>query len=202
MKPLVAAFDFDGTLTHGDTLIPFIRRTLGTRKFWYAVIKTAPWLVAYVLKLYPNGRAKERLFEACFAGMAAETFRRAAETFAEESRTRFLRPEALRALENLHRKGAKIFIVSASMEEWVAPFLAKYPDITYLTTRPELSADGKLTGRFTGLNCYGAEKVRRLTAALPDRERFTLYAFGDSRGDREMLSFADHARFRDFTTPE
>ena len=33
----VAAFDFDGTLTHGDTLLPFLATALGWPRFAWAL---------------------------------------------------------------------------------------------------------------------------------------------------------------------
>jgi len=53
--------------------------------------------------------------------------------------------------------------------------------------------DGRLTGRFLTPNCYGQEKVRRILTLHPDRSAYHLTAYGDSRGDREMLAFADEA---------
>jgi phosphoserine phosphatase len=50
--------------------------------------------------------------------------------------------------------------------------------------KPDLSG-------FISKNCYGQEKVNRLLEVEPDRKNYYLYAYGDSRGDREMLAFAD-----------
>ena len=50
-----------------------------------------------------------------------------------------------------------------------------------------------------GHNCYGAEKVRRISVMLPaPREDCYIVAFGDSRGDREMLEYADEAHYKPF----
>ena len=58
--------------------------------------------------------------------------------------------------------------------------------------------NGLVTGRFSTPNCYGAEKVRRIQALLPYREQYKLIAHGDSRGDKEMLNYADQGYFRPF----
>ena len=58
--------------------------------------------------------------------------------------------------------------------------------------------DGKLTGRFKSNNCYGAEKVRRIQEAISDRSLYEIEAFGDSRGDKEMLAFADQGHYKPF----
>lgn len=56
----------------------------------------------------------------------------------------------------------------------------------------EIDSFGYLTGRFITLNCYGQEKVKRLLEIEPDRKEYILVAYGDSRGDKELLEFADH----------
>ena len=58
--------------------------------------------------------------------------------------------------------------------------------------------DGRLTGRFATPNCYGPEKVRRIREVFPDRDNYHLTAFGDSRGDKEMLDYADQGYYKPF----
>ena len=87
-----------------------------------------------------------------------------------------------------------MLIVSASIDNWVQLFFSNpsNPLLKVLGTKIEV-VDGHLTGRFLTPNCYGQEKVRRILALYPDRSEYHLTAFGDSRGDREMLAFADEA---------
>ena len=152
------AFDFDGTLTTRDTLLEFIRYACGTPRFLLGFLIHSPLLVLMKLRLYPNGRTKERIFSWFF-------------------------------LEQAKASGAEILIVSASIDNWVQPF---FPSVTVLGTQIEV-ANGLLTGRFLTPNCYGQEKVRRILALHPDRSAYHLTAYGDSRGDRELLAFADEA---------
>lgn len=49
---------------------------------------------------------------------------------------------------------------------------------------------------FSTPNCYGAEKVKRLLTKYPDRDFYRLVVYGDSRGDRELLSIADESHYR------
>jgi len=42
------------------------------------------------------------------------------------------------------------------------------------------------------------EKQNRLRALYPDRSEYHLIAFGDSRGDKELLAFADEAHYKPF----
>lgn len=54
--------------------------------------------------------------------------------------------------------------------------------------------NGILTGRFLSANCYGQEKVNRLLEKEPERDSYILYAYGDSRRDRELLAFLSGQR--------
>jgi phosphatidylglycerophosphatase C len=65
-------------------------------------------------------------------------------------------------------------------------------------SRLEITPTGHATGRLAGLNCWGPEKVRRLIEYAGPKENYLLYAYGDSRGDREMLNLADNPFYREF----
>lgn len=192
----VAAFDFDGTLTKKDSLPLFMRHALGNRAFYYAVLKNSFWISVYLMRLYPNWKAKQRLFASCFKGMEESKFSALGVSFATKYPD-LLRTEAIQSLEKHLAERDKVYIVTASMEVWVKPLLASYPSLTYLTTIPEV-IDGKLSGRFASPNCHGKEKTIRLLTAEPQRDEYLLYAYGDSSGDRELLAMADYPFYRKF----
>ena len=188
------AFDFDGTLTTRDTLLEFIRFTCGTRRFLFGFLLFAPLLVLMKLGLYPNGKAKQKVFAHFFKGMAIDAFDTLCQDFARTHR-HLLRPDIVRLLEQALAEGAEVLVVSASIDNWGRPFFEtkdRSREITILGTQIEI-VDGCLTGRFLTPNCYGQEKVRRILALHPDRSAYYLTAYGDSRGDREMLAFADES---------
>lgn len=186
----VYAFDFDGTLTTRDTLLAFIRYACGTRAFLLGFLRHAHQLVLMKLGLYPNWKAKQHIFSYFFKGIDQEAFNALCRQFAADNR-QLLRPEGLRTLEQARAEGADVLIVSASIDNWVQPF---FPEVTVLGTQIEV-IDGRLTGRFLTKNCYGQEKVNRILALYPDRSSYHLTAYGDSRGDKELLAFADEAHW-------
>ena len=203
MKKRIYAFDFDGTLTTRDTLIAFIRYAKGTGAFVLGFLRHAHLLVLMKLGLYPNWKAKQNVFSYFFKGMSLEDFDDLCQRFAADNR-QLLRPEGVRTLEQARADGADIVIVSASIDNWVRPFFTSpdgladnLPQITVLGTQIEI-ADRKLTGRFLTKNCYGPEKVNRILAQYPNRGKYSLIAFGDSRGDKELLAFADEAHYKPF----
>lgn len=190
-------FDFDGTLTKCDTLLAFIRYVKGTRRLLLSLLLMLPKLLLMKLGLRDNGRTKEELFARHFGGMQLAEFKAYGSTFACQKQ--LLRTKAVDALRTASEKGARLFVVSASVTEWVEPFLCG--KATVLGTQPEVK-DGKLTGRFSTPNCYGQEKVNRLKAAVEGleshRSDYYIIAFGDSRGDKEMLEFADESHYKPF----
>jgi phosphatidylglycerophosphatase C len=197
-KPVVAAFDFDGTLTHRETLLPFLLFTLGAAAVARHALVLSPTLAGYGLGLINNGIAKERVFIQCFGGMEMKVLQQAGEHFAALVLPGLLRDTAMRRLEWHKQQGHRCVVISASLELYVRPWALRTGFDDVIATRLELQEDGHISGRLAGANCYGAEKVRRLQALLGTTDGYTLYAYGDSRGDRELLSSADYAYFRQF----
>lgn len=196
MKEQIYIYDFDGTLTRRDSFLDFIRYTCGSRSLYCGLLLFSPLLILMKLRLYANGRAKERLFTHFFQGMSIRVFDDLCAKYGL-SRTDLLLDAARKAVNEVASNGYRIFIVSASVDRWVLPFFRDVPNVTVIGTQIEVE-NGLVTGRFSTPNCYGAEKVRRIQALLPYREQYKLIAHGDSRGDKEMLNYADQGYFRPF----
>lgn len=206
MKKKVYLFDFDGTLTCADTLLEFIRYACGRRRFFIGFALFSPLLVLMKLHLYPNYRAKQCLFAWYFKGMSIDNFDLVCQRFAHHNQ-RLMRQKALDKLREIFHNNETLCVVSASIDNWVRPFFdniskASRSDFRVIGTEVEVDTDGVLTGRFRTHNCYGAEKVRRVLEAMPqlksNRDDFWVVACGDSRGDKELLEFADEAHFKPF----
>ena len=200
MNKKLYCFEFDGTLTTSDTLLEFIKYAKGRGRFLMVFLMYSPLLVLMKLHLYPNWKAKQQIFAHLFAGMRIEKFDALCRDFAEESQ-HLLRPKGITLMHEALVAGAQVFIVSASIDNWVRPFfdIRNLKGVQVLGTQIEVE-DGKLTGRFKSNNCYGKEKVHRIAEALKSFERseYEIEAFGDSRGDKEMLAFADKGHFKPF----
>lgn len=105
-----------------------------------------------------------------------------------------MRPLGIAAIAQAQQEGAEVVIISASIDNWVQPF---FPSVKVLGTQVEVR-DGRLTGRFLSSNCFGQEKVNRLLTVYPQRSDYHLTAYGDSKGDRELLAFADESYYKPF----
>ena len=204
----IVAFDFDGTLTTKDTLLAFIRYAKGSTGFWLGFLRYLPLLVLMKLGLYPNYKAKQKVFAHFFKGMTLDAFDALCQRFANDNR-HLLRPQALEALNKAISEGAEVVIVSASIDNWVQAFFEGVRregvrregvrSIQVIGTQIEVE-EGVLTGRFLTNNCYGQEKVNRIRALFPNRQDYHLTAYGDSRGDQELLAFADESHYKPFRT--
>ncbi len=176
----------------------FIRYVNGPWKLWLSLLLFLPRLLLMKLHLCDNGRTKEKLFAWHFRGEWDSDFAEYCEGFKHDC-PEVIRREGMKALRKALRQRLRVFVVSASVENWVKQF---FPDtVCVLGTQLEVD-DRRLTGRFTTPNCYGPEKVRRLKEAMPDlernRDKYYIIAYGDSRGDKEMLEFADERHYKPF----
>ena len=189
----VYAFDFDGTLTTKDSLLEFIRYAKGSCGLWLGFLRYVHLLILMKLGFYPNWKAKQKVFAHFFKGITIEDFDSICQAFAASSH-HLLRPKGIEAIHQAQNEGAEVLIVSASIDNWVEPFFA---NVKVLGTQIEVM-DGKLTGRFLTKNCYGQEKVNRILSLYPNRQDYYLTAYGDSRGDKELLTFADESHFKPF----
>ena len=196
MPRSLALFDFDGTITTKDTFIEFIRFVKGDVAVGVGFVLLAPILVAYKLRLIPNWRAKEIVFGYFFKNMLYTDFEEYGQRFATEALPKLLRKSAIHEILKLAAEKWEIFIVTASAAEWIRPWSEPY-SITLLATKWEV-IDGKITGRIEGKNCYGEEKSARIQKET-DLNSFTeIYAYGDTKGDREMLALATKKHYRFF----
>jgi len=189
----IYAFDFDGTLTTRDSFLEFIRYVCGNWAFCKGILRYSPLLVLMKLGLYPNWKAKQKVFAYFFKGMPLKDFAQQGRLFALD-RQHLLRPQGVDMVKQAQAEDAEVLIVSASIDYWVQPF---FPEVKVVGTQVEVE-EGRLTGRFLTKNCYGQEKVNRILALYPHRNEYELIAFGDSAGDKELLAFADEAHYKPF----
>lgn len=197
---VIAAFDFDGTLTQRDTFMPFLARGLGWPRFLLALVLCSPWLACFALRLIPNHVAKQKLMLATLtnkttADMEDWTSRWLAHDFPGQ-----LQSWTMARLAEHQKAGHCCVMVSASPDIYLKRVAQQLGFDALLCTEMEVE-DGRLTGLMKTPNCYGEQKVIRLQAWMLERfgtdaDAATLYAYGDTSGDMPMLRLAAHAFYR------
>lgn len=187
----VAAFDFDGTITRRDTLIPFLARVAGRAPLLAAAARRAPQLVGMNLGRADRDVEKQHLVRRALEGRNAAEVTAAGVAYADAlwARQQF-RPPMLDRLAWHAAEGHEIVIVSASLEAYLLPLAPRLGVHHVIACRLETVGD-VLTGELVDGNVRGPEKERRLRAWLGS-DPVELWAYGDSSGDDELLAMADH----------
>jgi phosphatidylglycerophosphatase C len=197
-RPSVAAFDVDGTLTTADCVVPFLRRTVGTPTLVRRMLRTPVGLTRAGVRR-DRDALKAASAAATFRGLPIELVEADARLFAREVHDRRLRREVVESLRSHADAGHTVLLVSASFEVYLRPLAELLGAHDVLAVRLEVGEGGILTGRLEGPNCRGPEKVVRLHDWLDrhagGRAAVHLTAYGDSRGDRELLADADEAHW-------
>ncbi|MBD1924157.1 HAD family hydrolase [Microcoleus sp. FACHB-831] len=196
-QPVVAAFDFDGTLTRRDSFLPFLARAVGEFQLRRAMVVLSPMLMRFALGKIPNWQAKQTLITYLLRGWTEEKLNEVAQSFARENIPLLLRPEAVERLRWHQKQGHQLILISASLEAYLIPWAQTMGFTKVLATQLEIE-DGVVTGRLLGKNCYGPEKVERLKGFLGDLSGYCLYAYGDTKGDRELIAAAKYGYYRTF----
>jgi phosphatidylglycerophosphatase C len=189
---IVAAFDFDGTITTSDSLRGFVRHTVGNARFAIAACLALPSIVGLLLGVCDRARVKTRFLAATIGGLSKSELESAAQQYATRKLPALIRPDMALRIQEHKRRGHRLVLVSASPTLYLVYWAAGAGFDAVLAT--ELAfRDGRFSGCLASPNCWGPEKVRRLQRWLGRDRPHALFAYGDSRGDQEMLALADHA---------
>lgn len=193
---VLALFDFDGTITRKDSLSAIIRFIKGDISYIKGLLRLAPTLLMYKAGRLSNTTAKERVLQHFFGGMDVNAFQQACDSFGIVRLESIVRNEAMQKIREHQQQNHRIILVSASCENWLSAWCEKV-GIEYLATRLEVIND-IVTGKLSGENCYGPEKVRRINEITDIATYTRIYAYGDSKGDMELLSIATDPNYRVF----
>jgi HAD superfamily hydrolase (TIGR01490 family) len=196
VKKGIAFFDFDGTVTTKDTLLEFIKFAKGAPAFYGGFLYNIFYLLAYKIKVISNQEAKEKVLGYFFRGTEITDFDRMAIEFSKKKLPSVIRPKALQEILTLQNDNIDVVIVSASPENWIRHWCLE-KNLILIASVLEIK-NGKLTGKISGRNCHGQEKVRRILEKYSIEEYNEVYAYGDTKGDLPMLSLATKSYYKPF----
>lgn len=185
----VAAFDFDGTITTRDTLLPFLARVAGSRSAMWAMAKQARYARRYRDPAFRDG-VKERVLGSLLTGHPAADLVAQGERYATEL-PKLYRPEALERIGWHRTQGHTLVLVSASLDVYARPAAETLGFAHTIAVELATGADGACTGAMVHPNVRAEQKAIRLRAWL-GTEPTELWAYGNSSGDTELLAMADH----------
>ncbi len=196
MKKDIAFFDFDGTITTKDTMLEFLRFLVGKLKYNCYMLILTPVFFALKVKLISNHQAKEIMLSFFIGGRKLEEIQISGNTFCKNILPALIRSKALETIKLHQSKQVEVVIVSASAEYWLKNWCDEY-GLILIATRLSIE-NGKLTGKISGQNCYGFEKVERIKSSFKLDNYENIFCYGDTKGDLPMLSLATKSFYKPF----
>lgn len=183
-------------ISFNDSFASFLKYSVSAKKLYFGAFMLAPFIIAYKLKILSNQKAKEKVLNYFYNGMSESDFNEICQRFSAEILNNLCKQSALECLQNHKQNGDKIVIVSASLQNYLQPWCAKY-GYDLLATKLEVK-NGLITGFIDGWNCYGKQKVRKIKQNYDLKAFSRIYAYGDSKGDLPMLALAHECFYRNF----
>lgn len=197
----VAAFDFDGTLLDGDCLLilhSLVRSPLGrlvdgllllpALLLWKSGLRSTAWFKQVFLRMLLTPAMQTR---------SAPDRQHLLQHSLADALWQRLRPAALARLEWHRQRGHRLVIVSASPRCLLQP-IAERLAVELIATETSDPCSGAPI-ELRSPNCKGPEKIQRLSQWLDEPlHNVELHAYGDSRGDRELLQSAAEPHWRSF----
>jgi HAD superfamily hydrolase (TIGR01490 family) len=188
----LALFDFDGTITDGDTWTPFIRSIANRRQRTIGLILFAPVMVGYALRMISGSRARPLVARFVLRGRAAADVALAGASYAEDRLPACVRETALNRIAWHKQRGDRVVVVSGGLDAYLQPWCDAL-GVDLICTQLEIRA-GVLTGRYLHGDCTGPRKAARIRDRLTLSDYATIYGYGDSDEDAELLELA-HRKF-------
>lgn len=201
-KSVIAVFDFDGTITYRDTFVAFLWHTTPMYSFLWNFFVLMPKVFLFCFRYYNRQQLKEHFISQFFGGMPEDTLGKWGSNFAQGALERLIRPEALQRIHWHQKQGHQCLLVSASLDIYLVPWGKRHSFDQVVCSRVEVDGSGRITGKLFGVNCRGAEKVRRIEEILGPLHKYFLYVYGDSSGDRELLACADRGFYQEMPLHE
>jgi phosphatidylglycerophosphatase C len=190
----LALFDFDGTITTGDTFTPFLRFAISPSRALLAGLFISPVLIAHRLGLLSTANTRTIVARAAFFGVPSATMRALGQTYANDVLPKALDPRAMERLQWHRQQGHTVVVVSAGLDVYLTPWCEWHGALLICSELEERR--GRLTGRYRCGDCSGPNKALLIRRNLQLEQFETVYAYGDSPEDREMLALASRPYYR------
>jgi HAD superfamily hydrolase (TIGR01490 family) len=191
-----AFFDLDKTVIAKASMVAFGRPLYREGLISRRVLARAIYGQLIYMHVGADEEKLERMRDSVLAltkGWEQSKVREIVEETLEEVVEPIVYDEALDLINEHKAAGRKVFIVSASPEEIVAP-LSRYLGVdAYLATRSTIDDEGRYTGT-TEFYCYGPNKAEAMHEIAVEQgiDLQHSYAYSDSATDIPMLECVGH----------
>jgi phosphatidylglycerophosphatase C len=185
-------FDFDGTLTNRDTIFPlclFLARAKPNR--WK---KTTLMLFMFGLlksRVITNDRFKRGFCRELLAGDPVNKVGALSKQFVDENIQNVVNRPVLDKLQGHRQQGDEVYLVSSNFGFVLRPLRKAWNISGLIATEAEVKS-GRYTGKLVGRVCDGQEKLNRVLERFGHDPVREATAYGDSRGDYQLLAFVSN----------
>ena len=199
----IVVFDFDGTITTRDTFALFLRYYAGSPVWLMNITRLLPTFISYKLGRIDRHAVKKAVIRRFFTGKSAADVDDRAAQFAKDVIPGLIRPAAQQRLNALltdpNCGPESLYICSAS----IGPYLRAWASSCGIQQKHVMATElainnERITGELEGYNVWGKNKVRRIFDQFAPHSVRIMEAYGDTRGDREMLHAAKASFFQPF----
>jgi phosphatidylglycerophosphatase C len=194
-KPRLVLFDFDGTLTSGDSFGAFLWYSVSPGSLisgCFRLLFQLPGLLFALPKIRAE-RAKAAILHIYFGGKTRQALQEMGLRFYQNRLKTMLRPQLLETLRQYRDAGDTVVLVSASVDIWLQAF-CDIERIALICTMLAYEQD-VFRGAFATPNCNREEKARRIREAYDLHSFSTIIAYGNSSGDKAMFDLAQEVWF-------
>ena len=161
----LAIYDLDRTITRRATYTPFLIHCAMRQQQWRLafVPVVALAMAAYALGLFDRGRLKE-ICQALLLGrrVHASELKPLADSFAEATIARNVRPGARAAIARDREQGRRLVLATASYRLYADSIAALLGFDDVIATGSVIGLDEKVHARILDENCYGPAKKRMI----------------------------------------
>jgi HAD superfamily phosphoserine phosphatase-like hydrolase len=161
----LAVYDLDRTITRRPTYTLFLIHCALRRQQWRLIFVPAVILamLAYAAGLFDRGRLKE-ICQALLIGhkVHARELRPLAESFADATIARNIRPGARKAIQRDRQQRRRLVLATASYRLYADAIAKRLGFDDVIATGSVIGLDERVHARIAGKNCYGEEKMRMI----------------------------------------
>lgn len=172
--------------------MPFLKFLTGAPIYYTKLSLLSPILAGYFIKIVARDVAKQAVLREYLKGYDIDHLFSRGKQFSHVNVRGLLRPEGMDRLKWHQDQGHSCVLVSASLDIYLQEWAHVNGFEGVLCSSLEKNANSRVSGNLDGLNCYGEEKVRRVSLWLEEKPCYETYAYGDSVGDIPLLNQVDY----------
>ncbi len=194
----VVIFDLDRTITTMGTYTPFLvyyaLRQNSLRLLFLPVVII--FTVAYILKLLDRKQLKSLMFGLIIGQPDKVDLDRVCTAFVDYMLDKNVYPEALYTIREWQKNDAHLVLATASYD-WMANIFAEHLKFDHVIATRSITKDEKIIPGTNGENCYGAAKLRMITAGIGPlithgANKQDIWFYTDHHSDISVLDACNH----------